>query len=188
MQNGLGENIERIAKTPELAPDLATYINRLNALSSIKDIGLHIEEVTGEDKTVDGVVDIFNRVNSGGTKLSKGDLALAKICAEWPQARDEMQTRLRKYERAGFNFKLDWLLRNVNTIVTGEAMFSFLKGREYNPVPAGPEGRREVHRPAPQPGVVPARSGPRPRPRQPLLVPAAHPLSGRAKRPVRGPS
>ncbi len=35
----------------------------------------------GEDKTVDVVVDIFNRVNSGGTKLSKGDLALAKICA-----------------------------------------------------------------------------------------------------------
>ena len=29
----------------------------------------------------DVVVDVFNRVNSGGTKLSKGDLALAKICA-----------------------------------------------------------------------------------------------------------
>jgi hypothetical protein len=28
----------------------------------------------------------FNRVNSGGTDLSKGDLALARICAEWPQA------------------------------------------------------------------------------------------------------
>ena len=37
---------------------------------------LSYEEVVGEDKTVDVVVDIFNRVNSGGTKLSQGDLAL----------------------------------------------------------------------------------------------------------------
>lgn len=127
MQKGYGDYIQRISQTPELAPELTTYINRLIALGSVKDVNLHIEEVTGEDKTVDVVVEIFNRVNSGGTKLSKGDLALAKICAEWPQARQEMQLRLRKYERAGFHFRLDWLLRNVNTIVTGEAMFSFLK-------------------------------------------------------------
>ena len=37
-----------------------------------------MEEVTGADKTIDVVVDIFNRVNSGGTKLSKGDSALAE--------------------------------------------------------------------------------------------------------------
>lgn len=68
-----------------------------------------------------------NNVNSGGTKLSKGDLALAKICAEWPDARKEIKRRLEKWERAGFNFRLEWLLRNVNTILTGEALFSALK-------------------------------------------------------------
>jgi hypothetical protein len=73
------------------------------------------------------VVDIFNRVNSGGTKLSKGDLALAKICAAWPEARQELRKRLGKWRGAGFDFKMDWLLRNVNTIVTGEALFSALK-------------------------------------------------------------
>ena len=73
------------------------------------------------------VVDIFNRVNSGGTKLSKGDLALAKICAEWPEARDEMKRRLEKWRQAGFQFRLDWLLRNINTVVTGEALFSALR-------------------------------------------------------------
>ena len=60
----------------------------------MRDVDLHVEEVTGEDKTVDVVVNIFNKVNSGGTKLSKGDLALAKICAEWPEARGEMKIRL----------------------------------------------------------------------------------------------
>ena len=39
---------------------------------------MHVEDVVGEDKSLDVVVEIFNRVNSGGTKLSRGDLALAK--------------------------------------------------------------------------------------------------------------
>lgn len=102
------------------------YTRRLNSLAGIKNIQLHIEEVTGEDKTTDVVVEIFNEVNSGGTKLSKGDLALAKICAEWPDARIEMNKKLDKWNQAGFNFKLEWLLRSINTITTGEALFSYL--------------------------------------------------------------
>lgn len=127
MQIGSGEAIKKIISEPALSSDLTEYINRLNAIDNIKNIDLHIEEVTGEDKTVDIVVDIFNRVNSGGTKLSKGDLALAKICAEWPEARDELKVRLEKWRKAGYNFKLEWFLRNINTITTGEALFSALK-------------------------------------------------------------
>ena len=98
MQKGLGAFMPRFMGKPEFEPAVSVF-DRLNAIFSIRDIDLHIEEVTGEDKTVDLVVDIFNRVNSGGTKLSKGDLALAKICAEWPDARDEMKKRLDKWRR-----------------------------------------------------------------------------------------
>ena len=96
------------------------------------DIELHIEEVTGSDKSVDVIVDIFNRVNSGGTKLSKGDLALAKICADWPEARGEMQAHLDRWKKSGYDFDLDWLLRSVNTVITGKAQFLYLhdKGAE----------------------------------------------------------
>lgn len=127
MKVGLAGFIQRINALPDLQPSLSTYISRLNAITSINDVNLHVEEVTGEDKTVDIVVDIFNRVNSGGTKLSKGDLALAKICAEWPDARDEMKKRLDKWGKAGFGFRLDWLLRSINTVLTGEALFSAMK-------------------------------------------------------------
>lgn len=65
-------------------------------------------------------------MNSGGTKLSKGDLALAKICAEWPEARDSMKAKLKEWTGAGYQFNLDWLLRSVNTVLTGEAKFSYL--------------------------------------------------------------
>jgi hypothetical protein len=95
----------------------------------IRDIDLHIEEITGGDMTLDVVVDIFNKVNSGGTKLSKGDLALAKICADWPQARTEMKVQLGKWRQAGYDFSLDWLLRSVNTVLTGEAKFLHLHGK-----------------------------------------------------------
>ena len=99
-------------------------------IHTIRDVDLHVEDVTREEKTVDVVVDIFNRVNSGGTKLSKGDLALAKICASWPEARAEMNSRLERWKGAGFHFKLEWLLRCVNSLITGEAMFSALSGIE----------------------------------------------------------
>ena len=102
------------------------YIKRLNELHTVQGVDFHVEEVTGTDKTIDVVVDIFNRVNSGGTKLSKGDLALAKICAELPTARDSMRESLSRWRDAGYHFNLDWLLRNINTVVTGEAKFNAL--------------------------------------------------------------
>lgn len=127
MRKGSGEFMKRLVTNPAMQDRLTTYIDRINGVHGIKDIDIHIEKVTGEDKTVDVVVDIFNVVNSGGTKLSKGDLALAKICAEWPDARDKMKVRLEKWNRIGYNFKLDWLLRNINTLLTGEALFTALK-------------------------------------------------------------
>lgn len=127
MQEGIGVFIQQINDNPDLRGNLNTYITRINAIDQVKDIELHIEAVTGADKTVDVVVDIFNKVNSGGTKLSKGDLALAKVCASWPEARDEMKARLDKWHRAGFNFKLDWLMRCITTTVTGEAYFEALE-------------------------------------------------------------
>jgi len=127
MQQDVGAfmpNIQDLAGTD--SGQLVKYINRLNAVTQIARVDVHIDEVTGADKTIDVVVDIFNRVNSGGTKLSKGDLALAKICASWPEARHEMNAALKLWTKAGYGFKLDWLLRGVNAVVTGEALFGAL--------------------------------------------------------------
>jgi hypothetical protein len=116
---------------------LTAYVNRLNQVAQIAQTNVHIEEVTGADKTLDIVVDIFNRVNSGGTKLSKGDLALAKICASWPEARHDMNTALSGWASAGYNLRLEWLLRNVNAVVTGEALFAPLADVEISTIRKG---------------------------------------------------
>ena len=123
---GLGEYITRLGQLAEFADMQGEFIGRLNNILGIRDIELHIDEVTGADKTIDVVVDIFNRVNSGGTKLSQGDLALAKICGSWPEGREHMQAILDRWRESGYDFNLDWLLRNVNAVVTGEARFMHL--------------------------------------------------------------
>jgi hypothetical protein len=121
--DGLDAELDHIATYHDLPQSVGTYMRRLNNVFAIRDIDLHVEEVTGDDKTIDVVVDIFNRVNSGGTKLSKGDLALAKVCVEEPEARERMKLALNRWKDSGFNFSLDWLLRCANTITTGEARF-----------------------------------------------------------------
>jgi hypothetical protein len=105
---------------------LNTYLERLNRIKEVENRNFNQEKITGAGKAVDEVVDIFNKVNSGGTKLSKGDLALAKLCAEWPDARKELRDSLERWRKAGFRFSLDWLLRNANAVATGRALFSFL--------------------------------------------------------------
>lgn len=135
--NGLGSFIAQISQNPDLAAKVGEFASRLARLLAILEIDLHIEEITGADKSLDVVVDIFNRVNSGGTKLSKGDLALAKICAEWPDARDTMRSSISRWHENGYDFNLDWLLRSVNTVLTGEAKFQYLHDKSADEVRGG---------------------------------------------------
>ena len=139
--DGLGEQLKRLAQVPEFAARIGVFSGRLNQILGIRDIEFHVEEVT--DRTIDVVVDIFNRVNSGGTRLSQGDLALAKICGSWPEGRERMQSIIQRWRESGYDFNLDWLLRNVNAIVTGEARFGYLHNV---PTPAIQDGLARTER------------------------------------------
>jgi len=108
------------------------YYNRLSTLLAIDENIIIVDLIVGEDKTLDVVIDIFDRVNSKGTKLSDGDLALATISAEWPEARESMQSALAEWEEAGYNFNLDWLLRVMNAVISGKANFDNLRNAPRN--------------------------------------------------------
>lgn len=131
-EDGIGW-LEKLSNNPNYSAKIATYLQRGGRVQRIKEKELHIEPITGEDKTADIVVDIFNQVNSGGTKLSKGDLALARIGAHWPEVRSEMQQRLSKWESVGFGpngANLDWLLRCMNVVVNENSEFDRLAPEE----------------------------------------------------------
>ena len=131
---GLGELTTKLHENKDLAAKVGEYTVRLSRLLGILEMDLHIDELTGEDKTLDVVVDIFNRVNSGGTKLSNGDLALATICANSPKFRSEMKARLKEWAKSDYHFTLDWLLRSVNIVLTGEAKFQYLHNKTSDEV------------------------------------------------------
>jgi len=134
---GMGEFIAAFSSNPEYVANVGEYVGRMGRLLAILDIELHVEEITGAEKTLDVVVDIFNRVNSGGTKLSRGDLALAKICADWPEARDTMKSNIAGWTAKDYKFDLDWLLRSVSTVTTGEAKFQYLHDKNAEEIEVG---------------------------------------------------
>ena len=137
MQKDIGPFFPRFSEDP----NQTEFINRLIAVRSITGRDFHVETVrdniaSDSEKVIDVVVDIFNEVNSGGRKLSKGDLALAKISAYWPEARETMQGHFDKWQSEGYRindyqYKFDWLLRCVNAVLTGHSDFAELDRHDF---------------------------------------------------------
>lgn len=112
------------------------YGARLSRITQLIHKPFYIEIVSSDTKSLDDVVEIFNKVNSGGRRLSKGDLALAKISAYWPQARETMQSHFDKWQDNGYSindyqYKFDWLLRCVNAYLTGHSDFAELDKHDF---------------------------------------------------------
>ncbi len=68
-------------------------------------------EVKGD--SIDNVLDIFVRVNSGGTVLSKSDLLFSTIVSHWDNARDEIDELLSEINKKGegYKFSNDFIMR-----------------------------------------------------------------------------
>lgn len=66
-----------------------------------------------EKDSIDSVLDIFVRVNSGGTVLSKSDLLFSTIVSHWDKARDEIDKLLSEINKKGEGFKFtnDFIMR-----------------------------------------------------------------------------
>jgi hypothetical protein len=100
------------------------YIENLERLKRLDEIRTYKYYVrTLNEPTMDRVVEIFNLVNSAGTNLSKSDLALAHICASWPEARETFRTTRGKLESHGFPFDLDFFTRATSTVATKSALY-----------------------------------------------------------------
>lgn len=66
-----------------------------------------------EADSIDSVLDIFVRVNSGGTVLSKSDLLFSTIVSHWDKARDEIDKLLSDINKTGegYKFNNDFIMR-----------------------------------------------------------------------------
>jgi uncharacterized protein with ParB-like and HNH nuclease domain len=66
-----------------------------------------------EEADYDDVLNIFVRVNSSGTPLSKTDLIFSSIVAVWKGGRDEIEDLIKHLNKQGegFNFNTDFIIR-----------------------------------------------------------------------------
>lgn len=71
-------------------------------------------------------IDIFDRVNSQGTKLSDAELALAHVTGKWPDARREMKAKIDELEDRGFAFDLKFMTRALTAATRERAIFEAL--------------------------------------------------------------
>ncbi len=122
---GLEPHLAALNAHRRTRPRIVRYVERLARLRQVLERDFHEEKITGADKSIDVVVDIFNLVNSGGTKLSKGDLVLARKCAHWPEARAAMRATWTGGKKR--DFRSPWT------------------GCCETPAPSRPAGRNSVH-------------------------------------------
>jgi len=122
LSKGLGQFLTEIHQLPGDQKELyLKHLAQFGNLNAIGDYTYHLDEVA--DKPVAEIVTIFNLVNSSGTELSNADLALARVCVGWPEARDVLKGANDHFEAAGFSFGLEFFTRCISAVAVGNAYF-----------------------------------------------------------------
>ena len=130
LREGLNALLERLESfDADRRAIVQQNLARLSRLDKIRDYTYTVDQVSGDDYSVEEVVDIFNRVNSRGTPLTRADLALAHVCSLWPEARAELRNFSATMTQAGFDVDLNFLVRCLAGVATGSVLLegSFLK-------------------------------------------------------------
>ncbi|MBU4268841.1 MAG: DUF262 domain-containing protein [Acidobacteria bacterium] len=94
-----------------------------------------LEEKPEEERDfLDTILDIFVRVNSGGTVLSKSDLLFSTIVANWEHAREEIETLLQTINKKGdgFRFDNDFVMRACLVLTDSPVLFKVKSFKKEN--------------------------------------------------------
>ena len=107
-----------------------TINNNLITLRSIEKMTYPILTVP-KTASIDGAIDVFDRVNSKGTKLTDAELVLTHITGRWPQARRVMKEKIIGIQKIGFDLNLDLLTRMMVVSLTKSALFKKNSNLKY---------------------------------------------------------
>jgi hypothetical protein len=124
-RDGLAEllsGLDKLGAEEQIA--IRNNLRTLSLLDKVRDYEYGVDALKDEALTVDDVVKIFNKVNSGGTTLSRADLAMAHVCTEWPEARAELREFVAKMGHHGFPIDPEYLIRAVAGAADGAVSFT----------------------------------------------------------------
>jgi hypothetical protein len=128
---------ETCAKAPSpLSEDEARVVQRNIARAQHEFIGdenISYQLLDGVDDpdayTIEDVVEIFIRANSGGTKLGKSDLLFSLLASDWALADEEMEELLEELNRTGYGFDRDFVLKSCLVMLGQGAKYEVTKFR-----------------------------------------------------------
>ena len=105
------------------------YESNLSRLRGIRDVDLPIQIVPTE-ASLNDAIDVFDRLNSLGTKLTDAELALTHVTGKWSQARRTLKAKMDQLEQQRFAFDLTFMTRALVCTVTGHALFEHIRAVE----------------------------------------------------------
>ena len=112
-------------------------------LRSILRAQIPVQEIPTSASFSDAI-DIFDKINSRGIHLSKGELALTHVTSKWPEARRILKEFQSSCEARSFNFNLNFLTRLLVVSATQRALFETIRDVERNELIAAWKDVEEV--------------------------------------------
>jgi hypothetical protein len=119
-------NVGTILKDLKISHEDASYdliYKRLNDLYNVKTTYYFPVQVI-RNKTYRDVTQIFNRVNSAGTKLRGSDLALAQLTSIWPGSMKILEAFVEECSDQQFYIDANFLVRCMVCLATDQSLFS----------------------------------------------------------------
>lgn len=122
---------------PAAAGALAERLwKNLTQLRNIREADYPVQ-VVPPSADIDDAIDVFDRVNSLGTKLSAADLALAHITGRWPGARETLKAKIDELDTKRFYFDLRFMTRALTVVVEKRALFETIHKTPVEKLQAG---------------------------------------------------
>lgn len=112
--------------TDKKAFDLAkNYQRNLDRLRTVQNSEIPVQTVPAH-ATLEESINIFDRVNSLGTKLTDAELALTHITGKWSQARQIMKSKITEMGKVNFEFDLTFMTRALAVVATQRALYEIV--------------------------------------------------------------
>ena len=122
---------------------LGIFGNNFNDLQNILRAQIPVQEIPTSASFSDAI-DIFDKINSRGVHLSKGELALTHITSKWPEARRILKEFQSLCGARSFNFNLNFLTRLLVVSANGRALYETIRDVERNELIAAWKNVEEV--------------------------------------------
>ena len=110
---------------------LGIFGNNFNDLQNILRAQIPVQEIPTTASFSDAI-DIFDKINSRGVHLSKGELALTHVTSKWPDARRILKDFQTLCESRSFHLNLNFLTRLLVVSANGRALYETIRDVEKN--------------------------------------------------------